>query len=224
MVCKMTNKLLNVIFDFDGTLADSFFASVQKFLPLAEKFNLRKLNQHEIEQLRELPSKEIIKYLKIPFYKIPSVLRHARECLRNEIPSLSTFMNMPEVLEELHQDCSLGIVTSNSSENVALWLEHHKIAHLFDFIYAESGYFGKKNILKKLIKSHRMEPLQTFYVGDETRDIDAARKCNINSIAVSWGFNSEATLIRSRPDYITRTPEDILTIIKPHALAFASLS
>lgn len=210
---------MNIIFDFDGTLADSFSIAIQKLILLADQFNFRKINQDEIDRLKDLTSREVIKYLKIPFYQLPAVLRHARKCMRDEIPFLSTFKNLPEVLKELHPYCSLGILTSNSSENVISWLEVHKIGHLFDFIHAESSYFGKKRILKKLTKSYKMDSSQTFYVGDETRDVDAARKCNINSIAVSWGFNSEATVVKNKPDYIARTPSDILTIIKQHSLA-----
>lgn len=212
----MKNKPLNIIFDFDGTLADSFSTAMQKLILLADQFNFRKINQNEIDGLKDLSSREVIKYLKIPFYRLPVVLRQARECMRNEIPALPTFMNVPEVLKELYLDCSLGILTSNSSENVVSWLWCHKIEHLFDFIHSESSYFGKKHILKKLIKSNKMQSFQTFYVGDETRDVDAARKCSINSIAVSWGFNSEAALIKNKPDYIARMPSDILTIIKQH--------
>ncbi len=215
----MKNKPLNIIFDFDGTLVDCFSTAMQKLSLLAEQFNFRKINQNEIDGLKDLTSREVIKYLKIPFYRLPVVLREAREYMRNEIPALPTFMNFPEVLKELHLDCSLGILSSNSSENIVLWLKRHKIEHLFDYIYAESSYFGKKRILKKLLKSNKMKPFQTFYVGDETRDVDSARKCNINSIAVSWGFNSEAALLKYKPDYIARTPGDIITIIKQHRLA-----
>ncbi len=98
-------------------------------------------------------------------------------------------MKLPEVLKEFHPNCSLGILTSNSSENVISWLEIHKIGHLFDFIHAESSYFGKKHILKKLTKSYKMDSSQTFYVGDETRD--SARKCNI---AVTWGLTQKQLL------------------------------
>jgi phosphoglycolate phosphatase len=216
----MKKKSLNIIFDFDGTLADSFAIVIQKLIPLADQYNFRKINQNEIDGLKDLTSREVIKYLKIPFYRLPAVLRHARECMRNETSLISSFKNLPEILKEIHPDCSLGILTSNSSENVVSWLEGHKIRHLFDFIHTESSYFGKKHLLKKLIKSYKMELFQTFYVGDETRDIDAARKCNINSIAVSWGFNSEVTLLKNKPDYIARTPNDLLIIIKQQSLAY----
>jgi phosphoglycolate phosphatase len=206
--------MIHLIFDFDGTLVDSFFAAMQKLILMADQFNIRKIDQAEINELKNLTSRELVKYLKIPFYKLPSVLRQARETIGNEIPHLSTFKDLPEVLTELHEEgCLLSILTSNSLENVVLWLERHNIRHLFNTIHAESSYFGKKRLLKKIMKSQNMKSLQTFYIGDETRDIEAAQKCNINSIAVSWGFNSEETLLRYKPNYMAKTPKDLLTII-----------
>lgn len=86
-----TNKV-NIIFDFDGTLADCFSTAMQKLSLLAEQFNFRKINQNEIDGLKDLTSREVIKYLKIPFYRLPDVLREAREYMRNEIPALPTFI------------------------------------------------------------------------------------------------------------------------------------
>jgi phosphoglycolate phosphatase len=213
----LKNTKLNLIFDFDGTLVDSFYAVTQKLNLLADEFNFRKIEQPEIDELKNLTSRELIKYLKIPLFKLPQVLRRAREYMSNEISVLSTFKDLPEVLTELHQlDCSLSILTSNSSENVISWLERHNLRHLFTFIHTESSYFGKKKILKKLMKSYKIELLHTFYIGDETRDVEAAQKCKINSIAVSWGFNSVKALECSKPDYIVRTPKDILLIIEQH--------
>ncbi|MBA3535354.1 MAG: HAD hydrolase-like protein [Tatlockia sp.] len=211
----LKTKSCNLIFDFDGTLVDSFNTIMQTFNLLAEEFNFRKLKENEIDGLKNLTSKELIRYLHIPIVKLPKVMRQAREYLRNEMPLLPAFIDLPEVLAELHHlGCSLTIVTSNSSENVTLWLERYNISHLFNFIHSESSYFGKKHSLKKLIKSQKMNTLQTYYIGDETRDVEAAQKCNINSIAVSWGFNSLKVLSCSNPDYIANKPKDLLTIIK----------
>ena len=51
-----------------------------------------------------------------------------------------------------------------------------------------------------------------FYIGDETRDIDAAKQCGISAVAVTWGFNSEAIIAKHNPHYLVRHPKDILTI------------
>lgn len=200
-----------LIFDFDGTLVDSFRAVIEKFNLLADEFKFRKINSNEINDLKDLTSKELIKYLGIPIYKIPRVLRCARKHMYSEMQTLSPFINLPEVLQKLHDmKISLGILTSNSSENVKSWLEHHKMEHLFSFIHAESGYFGKKRILRRMLKAYKIDKSKTFYIGDETRDIEAAKECDVFSVAVTWGFNSEKILKQHRPHFIIRKPEDIL--------------
>lgn len=216
-------RQFNLIFDFDGTLVDSFNTVVQKFNLLSQEFKFNKIDETEIQELKNLSSKELIRHLKIPLIRLPKVMKKAREAMRKEMANLPAFINLGEVLEKLYQaDCVLGIVTSNSFENVMVWLKTNKIDHLFDFIHSESSYFGKKQSLKRLIKTRRMNVLQTFYIGDETRDVEAARECNINSIAVAWGFNSLQTLSYSQPDFIANKPEDLLTIIKEQQLAKCS--
>src|SRR3990167_4852620 len=204
-----------LIFDFDSTLVDSFLTVIEKFNLLADEFKFRKISSDEIDSLRDLTSRELVKYLEIPIYKIPSVLRSARKHMRSEMQVLSPFTYLPEVLQNLYnRQVPLGILTSNSSENVTEWLEHNKMQHLFKFIHVESSYFGKKRIVRKIIKTYKMERPQIFYIGDETRDVEAAKECNVYSVAVTWGFNSEKILTQHQPHYIVRKPDDILTMCK----------
>ncbi len=201
------------IFDFDGTLVDCFDAAMNLLNRLADEFHFRKIESNELETLRDLTSKEILKYLKIPFYKVPTVLSSARDYIREEMKVLLPFEKLPWVLQELHaMKIPMGILTSNSSTNVREWLKRNHLHDLFQFIHCESSYFGKKYLLKKLIKTYKMNPLKTCYIGDETRDIDAAKKCGIYSAAVVWGFNSEKILAQQNPHFIIRKPEDILAL------------
>jgi phosphoglycolate phosphatase-like HAD superfamily hydrolase len=180
---------------------------------LSLEFNFRQISYDEINHLKELSSRELIKYLKIPIYKIPTVLFKARNLMKKEIKSLPAFANFPEIIKQIHaMDINLGILTSNSSENVTEWLRHNKMESYFDFTHNESSYFGKNRILKKIIKIHKMDHVKTFYVGDETRDIESAKACHINAIAVTWGFNSENILRKYQPHFIVRKPTDIITI------------
>lgn len=202
-----------LIFDFDGTLIDSFQCLVKKFNFLAEEFNFHKINPDELENLRHLTSKEFIKHLEIPVYKIPKILHKARKSLHSEIQILSPFENLPEILQQLYETGHLlGIVTSNSKENVETWLTYHHLRHCFQFIHAESNFFGKKQALKKVLKLYQIQKSQAFYIGDETRDIEAAKQCEIHSVAVTWGFNSEKVLLQYEPDYVVKTPEAIIAL------------
>src|SRR5471030_2195978 len=136
---------MNLIFDFDGTLVDSLPKVIEKFNGIADEFHFRKIQPDELPNIRDLNSRDLIKYMQIPFYKIPRILHRARKLMNIEMPTLTSFLNLREVLQQLHAEgFSLGILTSNSSENVNTWLELNKISHLFNFIHAESSYFGKR--------------------------------------------------------------------------------
>jgi phosphoglycolate phosphatase len=202
-----------LIFDFDGTLVNSFCNVIDKFNLLADEFSFRKISSHEIEGLRNLNSRELIKFLRIPLYKLPKVIQKARNSIHAYMQTLSSFENLPQVLQKLCQaGVSLGILTSNSKENVLTWLQHHKLRDLFNFIHVESNFFGKKRILKKIMKRYQITEAEAFYVGDETRDIDAAKQSGMHAVAVTWGFNSEQTLLSYEPEFVARKSEDLLTI------------
>jgi phosphoglycolate phosphatase len=205
-----------LIFDFDGTLVNSFYDVIDKFNLLATEFKFRQIALHEVDKLRDLNSRELIQFLKIPLYKLPRVIKKARKSIHKDMQKLTSFTNLPEVLNKLYQaGMSLGILTSNSKENVVAWLLHHKLRDLFTFIHVESSFFGKKRLLKKILKTHHIQQNEAFYIGDETRDIDAAKQCGIQSVAVTWGFNSEQILLSEEPHYIVRTPEELLQLCEP---------
>lgn len=204
---------MNFIFDFDGTLVDSFHVAIKKFNILADEFNFRRIDENEVDELKNLTSMEFIKHIGIPLYKLPSVLLKARALIKHEITTLPPFENIRNVLQALHDaNMYLGIVTSNSLENVTEWLQSNHMQTLFNFIHVESNFFGKKHVLKKIIKSYKMNKAETYYIGDETRDIDAAKACQIHSVAVTWGFNSEKVLAEHQPSFIASKPEDLLKL------------
>ncbi len=205
----------HLIFDFDGTLVDSLGCAMDAFNALAADFGFRKITANEIHDLRNLNSNAIIKYMKLPLYKIPAVLYRARKYMRHEMRTLKPFPGMIQVLNALSgAGCTLGILTSNSEQNVASWLEYHGIATCFSFVTSSPSYFGKGKTLKKIIKLNKINVNSAFYIGDEIRDIDAAKQCGVSSIAVTWGFNSEKIIAENNPDYLVHVPEDLLKIFE----------
>lgn len=209
------NDNVYLIFDFDGTLVDSFYAIMEKFNLLADKFNFRKISHDEIDHARHLSSHGLIKYLEIPIHKIPRILRSAKKHMHDEMQMLLPFEHIPEALQELYERAvPMGILTSNSLENVIKWLKLNKMQHLFKFIQVESSYFGKGCVLKKILKTHKIDKSQAFYIGDETRDIEAAKECGVYSVAVTWGFHAEEILLQHQPHYMVRKPEDLCKLTK----------
>ncbi|MDF1685079.1 MAG: HAD-IA family hydrolase [Legionellaceae bacterium] len=202
-----------LIFDFDGTLVDSFVCAMDVFNALAVEFNFRKIAEDEKDNLKNLTAKQLMSLLQIPMYNLPAVLYKAKKHMRHEMQYLKPFSGITQVLQELYDaGFNLGIVTSNSEKNVISWLQDHDISQYFQFIKSAPNYFGKAATLKKIIKQKKLPRDDIYYIGDETRDIEAAKQCGIASVAVTWGFNSEKILSEHHPDYWARKPEDMLQL------------
>lgn len=201
-----------IIFDFDGTIADSASLMLEIFNELADGFGCRKVSKEEIPLLRDLSSGEVLKRLAVPKWKLFFILRKGKKIFNAKLPEVSAIAGMPEALADLKKkNYILGILTSNAEKNVRQFLESRGIK-VFDFVRAENNLFGKARALKKIMRRRGFRPAETAYVGDETRDIEAARRCGVLAVGVAWGFNSQAALEKYTPDYLLDKPEGLLKI------------
>jgi HAD superfamily phosphatase (TIGR01681 family) len=203
-----------IIFDFDGTLADTLDALVIVTNRLALEFGYPPTTPEELPKLRNLSSREIIQQSGVPIFKIPFFLKKIRESLQNYILRLNTIPGIKEALSQLkNQGYCLGILTSNSEENVRLFLEIQGMQDLFSFIDSETSLFGKDKSIRKLMKKNNLSPEEVIYVGDETRDIEASKKMRVKVIAVSWGFNSGEILAKHSPDFLIHHPSELIEVL-----------
>lgn len=196
-----------ILFDFDGTLADTFDALVKITNNLAEEYGYPPVNQSEAYQLKNLSSWQIIKRSGLSIFQLPFLVQRIRYELRDQLETINLFPGIKEVLCRLkHQGYSLYILTSNSQDNVNLFIQNHEIADLFSGVYSSSNLFGKHRKIKGILKQEKIRPHHAIYVGDETRDIVAAKKANIKAIAVTWGFNDSEVLSQYHPDALIHHP------------------
>lgn len=209
---RMTPKV--IIFDFDGTIADTVDALVSIANRLALDFGYRHIHPEQLAFLKNLTSREIIKYSGVSLFKIPFLVKKVKGELKNKIPELKPIPGIKEALTELqNQGYKLGIITSNSKENVTQFLTINDLNHLFDFIYSGITIFGKTTIINNVLRQKQLKPQEVIYVGDETRDIEASKKANIQVIAVTWGFNSAEVLAKQNPDYLIERPSELLEVM-----------
>lgn len=209
----MTQKV--IIFDFDGTIADTVDALVSIANRLAIEFGYIQITPNELALLRNLTSREIIKYSGISLFKIPFLLKKVKAELKNKIHEFQPIPGIKEALIELqNQGYRLGIITSNSQDNVTEFLKLNDLDYLFDFINSGVTIFGKTTIINNVLRQRQLKPQAVIYVGDETRDIEASKKANIKVIAVTWGFNSPEALAKQNPDFLIHQPRELLDVIK----------
>ena len=202
-----------IIFDFDGTLADTIDVLLSITNRLSVEFGFKSATKEELAQLSNLTSWQLLRYSGISIFKFPLLIRTLKAELRNEIPHIQLFSGIKEVLLELKKrGFILGIITSNSRENVLASMESNGLQGTFDFIDSATT-FGKHKIIYRWLKREKLNPEQVVYVGDEVRDIDAAKRTGIKVIAVNWGFNSQSALAAHHPDFLIERPEQLIEII-----------
>ncbi|MGF1600401.1 MAG: HAD-IA family hydrolase [Thermosynechococcaceae cyanobacterium] len=205
-------KLL--IFDFDGTIADSLEVFIEATNHLAQRYGYPPIEAHQISKIRSLSSRELIQQIPVARWQLPFFLRRLRQEVRELSPKLQVFDGISEALIELEQEYCLGIVTSNAKTTVENVLRGQELDPLFQFIHAGHGLLGKARILKRLLKQYGLQPTEVIYIGDETRDIEAAQQVQLATIAVSWGFNNRVVLEQQQPDIIIDHPSELFTAIK----------
>ncbi|MCX6748158.1 MAG: HAD-IA family hydrolase [Candidatus Pacearchaeota archaeon] len=148
---------------------------------------------------------------------MPGLVKEYKRFMNERISiDLKTFKDIPQVIAKLHKNFRLGILTSNSKENVEMFLKNNDIKNYFDFVFSDSSIFGKAVILKRLLKELELKKNEIIYIGDENRDIIASKKVGITSIAVTWGYNSKDLLIKEKPDYMVGSPKEILICLKQY--------
>lgn len=207
-----------VIFDFDGTIGDTLEVLLAIANRLAYEFNYPPLDRGTLQTFQAMDSREVLRQSQISIFKIPFLLRRLKVEMSQHMDSIALFPGMGEALIALHaHGHQLGIVTSNSAENVESFLEAQQIRHLFDFVYSGRTIFGKHRVLKRILKQRNISPTRAIYVGDETRDVEAAKKAAIATISVTWGFNTRRILEHHQPTYIIDTPGELVHILNPNS-------
>lgn len=199
-----------IIFDFDGTIADSFEVVLGIFYELTGKEHF---TRDRIAELRKLPLKKVGKEIGITLSQVPVLMVKGRAMMIDRMPDVKPVPGMHEALEQLHTNgWKLLVISSNSRQNVEDYLTKHQMDQYFDRVYGGVGIFGKTMALRKVIKQNKLDRRSCYYIGDEARDIQAARKTHIGSVAVSWGYNDVSLLKSEKPTAIAENPAGLVAI------------
>jgi phosphoglycolate phosphatase len=200
------------LFDFDGTVADTLEISHSILNDLASEFRFRPLPRGELEGVRALGTRDFIRHLGISAWRVPKIARRGLLLMQERIAEVNPIPGMPETLAELHRrGHRIGILTSNSETNVLAFLARHRLPY-FHFVRTSSKLFGKGREMRRILRSENISPSRALYVGDETRDIEAAKESGLRMAAVSWGYNTAGTLAALAPEHLLHHPAELLRV------------
>jgi len=199
-----------VIFDFDGTLSDSgqWFLSIVD--DLAERFRFRSVHPDEVEGLRKRTTREVIDHLGISRWKLPLIARHVRARFGRHTDQIHLFDGVRDMLRTIDEaKVRMFVCSSNSEANVRAILGAEDSARIERF-FCGSGLFGKVRKFRQAIKASGLPTGAILSIGDETRDIDAARAVGIGAGAVLWGYANPEMLLAMKPDATFAAPQDVV--------------
>lgn len=202
-----------IIFDFDGTIADSF-DYVAGFL----ERHVRKshpLTPEEKDTLRGMTMTEMALHLGSPKWKLPILFLVGRYAMTKEIYNVPIFEGIGKVIEQLQAEGhELVIVSSNNNRNIKKSLKQHHLYKFFTDLYGNAAFFGKKWAIRRVLKRNNLVAKDAVYIGDEARDVIAAKAAGIRVIAASWGFDDRHILATLEPTAIADSPEDIVRVLE----------
>jgi phosphoglycolate phosphatase len=200
------------IFDFDGTLADTYPVFADSINALAVRHGFRQVTLEEQGRLRGLGIKDIMRELELPVWKLPAVVADFRKVMQRRIHEVRPFADVAAVLSEMLQTgTQLAVATSNSSANVRAVLGEVLIGH-FAAMECDASLFGKAQRLRRILKATQTDKADAIYIGDEIRDAEAAAAVGVAFGAVAWGYTHLDALLRMVPRRVFRVPVDMLQV------------
>ncbi len=204
-----------VVFDFDGTLADSFAQAVALFRRIGPGLGLTPISDEDVPTLRTLPTKQFFKKVGIRFWRLPRVIRAYQAAAAEHAHELKLHSGIAEMLAALHAaGHRLGVLSSNREDVIRACLRANGVEELFAFVVGYPKLFGKAKALRRILKAEGIDRQQLLYVGDEVRDIEAANKVKVPVVAATWGFHARELLADAGPTAFADTPVDVLAEVR----------
>jgi len=177
---------------------------------LAERFRFRRVEPAEIEALRGRTSREVIRHVGIPRWKLPAIARHIHKRLAAETDKIVLFDGVEAMIAQLvASGVRIAVVTSNAEGNVRAILGPDIVAQI-DMFECGASLFGKARRFRRVLRKLDVAKADVIAIGDETRDIVAANKVGIDKAAVLWGYANRAILTALKPEVMFDSPAEVL--------------
>jgi phosphoglycolate phosphatase len=204
-------KLL--LFDFDGVIVDS--------LPVYERTVKTCLEQigTPIVQSRE----DFLDLFEDNFYEgivkkgvdLQEFMAASKDILNDiHYEDLEPHRFLFPVLEALHRDHFLAIISSNTSGIIRKALEKYQIDGYFQDILGSDAAYSKQEKINLAMYLFGIAQDKIYYIGDTAGDVREARQAGVHPIAVTWGWHSRERIMAAYPDFIADSPAELLTYLE----------
>ena len=207
-----------ILFDFDGTLADTAPAIV---MTMQQTFKVMGIDVPSDEAIRRtigLPLEASVKKLG---HLNDEDVKTATETYRGLFPTyqvdyIGLFPDMAKTLTELNQSgVRMAICTSRSAASLDSICEHHSIKDFFETRMTVDDKLPSKpapDMVLALLNKMQLQKEDALVVGDTTFDIEMGNRAGCKTVAVTWGNHSRQQLTEAQPTFIIDSIEQIKDI------------
>lgn len=198
-------QIRGVLFDWDGTLLNSYRADSEAYLAMFREMGI----PWTLEDLARHYSPNwyrVYRAAKLPRARWDEADRAWRRQYARHRPRL-----MPgalRVLKSLHARHQLGVVTSGDRDRVVRQLRFFELIGLFaSHVCSGDTRYRKPHPapLRLALREMCLEPGECVYVGDSPDDLEMARRAGVRPIGVIGPFPTEAGLRAAKPELLLNT-------------------
>ncbi|HHS3000651.1 TPA: HAD family hydrolase [Staphylococcus argenteus] len=206
----------NIIFDFDGTIADSKTCSLIATKKAFNDYGLNIPSDEQIEYYMGIPIEEsfnLMSAIKLNDKELTELMALFRENYKEtEAHHLKIYKGMQEQLESLHQNYKLFVVSSKRTNVLERNLSKLGVAKLFVEVIGSDKvkkYKPSPDGIIYILQKYDLQKKETIYVGDAVFDIKMAKNADIDSCAVTWGSHSIEVLKAENPNFIINNVKEL---------------
>jgi phosphoglycolate phosphatase-like HAD superfamily hydrolase/ADP-ribose pyrophosphatase YjhB (NUDIX family) len=204
----------NVIFDWSGTLVDDFEPVWQATNDIFRLYGLSEFTRDEFREKFFLPFPEFYaRYM--PETALAQLEHHFHDSFRLLRATVEPLPYAREILEYCQgAGIRVFLLSTIHAEHYEVQAERLDLKKYFAQAYVQA--LDKRDTIQELIAEHRLNPLETLFVGDMRHDIESARHGGARSCAVLTGYDSLDKLKTACPDYLFRNLEGVLNYLRTH--------
>ena len=217
----MNYKYKHIFFDLDGTLIDSGPGIIHAVEYALNKYGIIENNYSVLKSFVGPPlNEQFMNCYDFSPEKSLEAIKYFREYYTTQgILENTVYPGISELLQTLAKDnVNILIASSKPEKFIHEILTEHDLLKYFTFIGGslfDGSRIRKDDVLNHVLTSMNIQnPDECIMIGDRKYDILGAKKFNLASIGVTYGYGTYDELQEVKADYIIEKPLDILNIVR----------
>jgi len=200
-----------LIFDFDGTIADTKAIYYKSIYEIVRKFGYSYKDMDKTIEFG-LSLKKTLRKLGFSFIISWFLKKKIMKNVRKQTEKVKKCKDVDSI-KEIKAD---KILVSNSlKEFVMPIIKHFKLKKYFKRIYGAEDFSDKAEFIKDYLKQNKLKKQDCFYIGDRKADVKTARNAGCRSVIVmgKCAWDSKKEILKEKPDYVIGSLKDLKKIV-----------